>query len=387
MPLKNLELEKMIKLNEGKEAYVNFVESLKADTTRKKYRGVLFLFLRYCDIVDCDQFIKLPVAEIESLFKKYLIHLQSNVRSSTRRTIYEVVKKFLYMNDVELKWRKLIQFLGKDDKKLSDKPYTHDTIQKLLSVCDIRLRVVVLMFSSTGLRLEALVELKMKHLEKIHSLYKVIAYNDEKEEYVTFCTPECASAIDSYLEYRKREGEEINPESYLIRDEFDYMEAGLKVKPIGASNIQKLITRRLVKLGIRDVDHGPNNHKIRKEVKICHGFRKFFTNQCINSGLLTERRWLLEGHNLKANDNSYVRQQDQLYSEYLKAVDLLTINPENRLLRKVTELTEQQDEITLMKLSHEKEMKEMRGQLDKIVSLIQANPKLAKVKTDRLTEI
>ena len=32
-------------------------------------------------------------------------------------------------------------------------------------------------------------------------------------------------------------------------------------------------------------------------------------------------------------------------------------------------------------------MKEMRGQLDKIVSLIQENPKLAKVKTEVLGEI
>ena len=178
----------------------------------------------------------------------------------------------------------------------------------------------------------------MKHLEKVDSLYKIIAYNDEKEEYVTFCTPECASAIDSYIEYRKREGETIGPDSYLIRDEFDYMEAGLKknVRPVSVSNIQKLIARRLVKLGIRDVNHDPDSNRSRKDVKVCHGFRKFFTNQCINSELLTERRWLLEGHNLKANDNNYVRQNpSQLLTEYMKAVDNLTINPENRLRRKV----------------------------------------------------
>ncbi len=37
-----------------------------------------------------------------------------------------------------------------------------------------------------------------------------------------------------------------------------------------------------------------------------------------------------------------------------------------------------------MKLSHEKEMKEMRQQMDKIVSLIQENPKLANAKPDVL---
>lgn len=45
-------------------------------------------------------------------------------------------------------------------------------------------------------------------------------------------------------------------------------------------------------------------------------------------------------------------------------VDLLTINEENRLKRKVDELTEKQDEITLMKLKYEKEMKEMREEME-----------------------
>jgi integrase len=341
VPVKDLELEKIIKLNEDKEAYINFIEALKSDATKRLYRNTLFQFLRYCNIVDCDQFIKLPIPEIEIFIKRYLIHLQKTVRSTTRKMMYEVVKKFLYMNDVEPKWRKLKQYLGKDDKKLPDKPYTHELIQQLLSLCDTRLRAVVLMFSSTGLRLEALAELKMKHLEKVDSLYKIVAYNDEKEEYITFCTPECASAIDSYIEYRKREGETIGPDSFLIRDEFDYMEAGLKrnVGPVCVSNIQKLIARRLVKLGIRDVNHDPDSNRSRKDVKVCHGFRKFFTNQCINSELLTERRWLLEGHNLKANDNNYVRQnQSQLLTEYMKAVDNLTIDPTQRMARQIQSL-------------------------------------------------
>ena len=341
MPVKDLELEKIIKLNEDKEAYINFIESLKTDASKRLYRNTLFLFLRYCNIVDCDQFVKLPLAEIETFIKRYLIQLQKTVRSTTRKMMFEVVKKFLYMNDVEPKWRKLKQYLGKEDKKLSDKPYTHEQIQQLLSLCGTRLRVVVLMFSSTGLRLEALIELKMKHLEKVDHLYKIIAYNDEKEEYVTFCTPECASAIDSYIEYRKREGETIGPDSYLIRDEFDYMEAGLKknVRPVSVSNIQKLIARRLVKLGIRDVNHDPDSNRSRKDVKVCHGFRKFFTNQCINSELLTERRWLLEGHNLKANDNNYVRQNpSQLLTEYMKAVDNLTIDPTQRMAKTISTL-------------------------------------------------
>lgn len=89
---------------------------------------------------------------------------------------------------------------------------------------------------------------------------------------------------------------------------------------------------------------------------------------------------MLIDHDVGLEKNYYPPTLNDLLQEYLKAVDLLTIEESHRLTRKVQELTEERDEITLMKLSHEKEMKEMRVQLDHIVSLIQENPKLAKVK-------
>jgi hypothetical protein len=43
----------------------------------------------------------------------------------------------------------------------------------------------------------------------------------------------------------------------------------------------------------------------------------------------------------------------------IKAINLLTINPESRLKKEVQKLTEKQDEISLIKLKHEKEMQQM----------------------------
>jgi hypothetical protein len=52
--------------------------------------------------------------------------------------------------------------------------------------------------------------------------------------------------------------------------------------------------------------------------------------------LKTELRWLLEGHNLKANDPSYVRTTEKrLQQEFEKAIDNLTIDPANRLQRTI----------------------------------------------------
>jgi hypothetical protein len=48
------------------------------------------------------------------------------------------------------------------------------------------------------------------------------AYNRYRaDRYYTFCTPECATAIDAYLDYRRSFHEEIKDKSPLIREEFN----------------------------------------------------------------------------------------------------------------------------------------------------------------------
>ena len=153
-------------------------------------------------------------------------------------------------------------------------------------------------------------------------------------------------------------------------------------------SIAVAVRRELIKNGLITVDH-VNPRTTRKEVKQSHGFRKFFETMLVNSGIHETIIRKLTGHSDSNNlTQLYSKQtEEEMLLEYGKAIEVLTINPENRLTRKVTELTEQQDEITLMKLSHEKDMKEMREQMNHIVSLIQENPKLAKVKTEVLSEI
>ena len=75
----------------------------------------------------------------------------------------------------------------------------------MLEKADQRGRVTILLMSSAGIRVGALPSLKIRNLEKIeeYQLYKITVYEGEDEEYITFCTPECAKEIDSYLEYRE----------------------------------------------------------------------------------------------------------------------------------------------------------------------------------------
>jgi hypothetical protein len=58
-----------------------------------------------------------------------------------------------------------------------------------------------------------------------------------------------------------------------------------------------------------------------------------------DSGLLTERRWILEGHRLKGNDSAYLKiTTEDLYNQFMLAHDNLLISQEHKLQKKVEKL-------------------------------------------------
>ena len=92
----------------------------------------------------------------------------------------------------------------------------------------------------SGLRIGSLAGLKLQNLQRVpnYGIYQITVYQNTKEEYFTFCTPECASAIDSYLEFRKRNGDRLRPSEPLLRDEFDFNDQIQGCKPQNLVNIR-----------------------------------------------------------------------------------------------------------------------------------------------------
>ena len=60
--------------------------------------------------------------------------------------------------------------------------------------------------ASSGIRIGAIPSMTICHLEKRGDLYKINVYKGQKGkgQYYTFCTPETAQAIDTYLKFRER---------------------------------------------------------------------------------------------------------------------------------------------------------------------------------------
>jgi hypothetical protein len=157
----------------------------------------------------------------------------------------------------------------------------------------------------------------------------------------TFITPECSKAIDDYLSMRLRYGEKIDHDSFLIREQFNVRDQFAVRKPTQvrshslAWKLMDLSERCGKRVREELVEGGKTPPMIRKEVAIAHGFRKFFTTQLVNSKVYPEIREMLLEQNIGLASAYYKPSEDERLQEYMKAVNNLTTNEENRQRKRV----------------------------------------------------
>jgi hypothetical protein len=174
--------------------------------------------------------------------------------------------------------------------------------------------------------------MKVGDLEKIDDLYKVVVYAGEKEQYITWTTPEAAKEIDAYLQFRSRRGENITSDSYLIVKKF---RANEKAEPFKGYSLRELLQSAVENSGLRQIDHD-NPHK-RKEIPVLHGVRKWHTKQLTDSKISVQLISRLLGHDATLMGRYYKPSEKDLYEAYLTAIPLLTISNEERLRFKLEE--------------------------------------------------
>ena len=312
--------------------YFEFINSISSEQTKKAYKQNLTRFMKFCKLDSFDELLKI---DMQKAIIDYIVTLkEDDISYATVHVLLAPIYHFCEMADIVIKKRKIRKFMGEKKKVVKDRPYTNDEILKLLNIADIRMKVAILLMASSGVRVGSIPSLQIKHLQKVtDNIYRLNVYENDSDEYVTFTSPESTKAIDAYLEYRTRNGEELTNESYLIRKQFDMNDlekVKKSVEPIQTGSLRALINNLVIKAGLRQTSHSTKRE--RKGIALTHGFRKFFTNQLIETNVKTEIRWLLEGHKLKGNDSSYVRiTEKQLLEEYMKAIPLLTLSNEEKL--------------------------------------------------------
>jgi integrase len=297
---------------------------------------------------------------------------------------------FLELNDIAINRKKIAKFYPEAVKTIKDEAYTREDIQKMLQYAPFRTKAIILTYASTGIRKSALVDLKLKHLQKVDTsegikLYKFTIYENTKEEYTTFCTPECSAMIDQYLDKRRRDGENVTPESYLIRNDYDAARGGgasvysiTNPKPVTVGNISVLLQYFLARMKFREVNHIPKDDKgvslkedykyQRQKKAIFHAFRKYFET-CLEDSKVNDiiiRK--LMGWKGELRGTYYRGNELTALAEYSKAINELTISDENRLRTENEIFKEKQDKLDLVMdkfLEMQQQLKETNERMDR----------------------
>ncbi len=343
-----------VKLEKAKwfvgETYANFLDGIRTQASRETYETGLRL---YCNklCMDTDAIIGFARRDNPSgldQLKSYLRLVKAQIESgqlqpTVIRTYYSGIKLFYGMNDVVFNWMK-IEKMFPEITRLEDRGYTKEEINKLLEHADLRATVIILLESSAGLRVGALPDLRVKHITPRYINGKLVAarittYAGTSAEYIAFCTPECYHAIEKYLEYRRRNYENVTDDSPLIRNTVRQgvpLNALRKTRKLTVGSIETLVHRLVVKAGVRKID----KKRRRYDMKLNHGFRKFFNTQCKEAKIdILHKEWI-QGRGF-GMDDVYHRPEnyeDDLLMDYLKAVNALTFNDAELLKEELKQL-------------------------------------------------
>lgn len=391
--------DKIFQLTLPGNSYRIFIEGLKSPVTKAAYSYALQKYMNHIKISNPEDLLihRENPKIIQNQIIEYMIQLKNpphSLRYATRSQYLAAIMTFYDLNEVVLSKKKIYRYLGEEERPLENRGYTTEEISKMLEVSDERARAIILVLASTGIRIRAIIELKLEDLVIIpdYVLYQVRVYSDSRQRYLTFTTPEAAKAVDVYLKYRERCGERLVPKSPVFRDQFDRDDiiSIHDAKPLKLRTVERLISRTVEKSGIRTVERITELHnekgKIRKNVKLTAGFRKFFDTQLIYSRVEPRTKELFMGHSLGLDDHYFTPVETYVLQEYLKAVDNLTINEENRLRKKLDELTKKKNEIETMELKHREEIQTIREEMNQIMMMVQYNPKLANIKPEVLVQ-
>ncbi|MFZ0326973.1 MAG: hypothetical protein WAL66_06675, partial [Nitrososphaeraceae archaeon] len=164
------------------------------------------------------------------IFQKERID-RSEITAGTLRNYVKALKLFCRMNRITISWDLIARSLPKVKQYANDRIPTVEEIRKLIQYPDRRIKLIVLLSVSTGIRVGAWDYMKWKHVKPLKDekgivlAAKLIVYPDEPEQYFTFMTPEAYSAVEEWMDFRASFGEEITGESWVLRNTWQ------KVKP------------------------------------------------------------------------------------------------------------------------------------------------------------
>jgi len=300
-----------------------------------------------------DTLVGITKKEIQILLQDFCRHLKECVHPNTVSGCMASVFKFLDCNEVEYNQRHIKSMYPSRKRPTNELGYTLEQIQKLVKFQkNHRNKTLTIFLASTGCRQGAIMDLKRKHLVPIENCYMVKVYAGDKEEYVTFTTPEATSMLNEYFEGRERRGETLTPESYV----FTYLQKnqGKRWSPMSFKSMMMydIINSNLGRI--------KNDETGRYDVAAVHGFRKFADTMLEEAGISYNNVQKIIGHKNGLAGLYYTPKSSKLFEEYKKAIPNLTIQKEFRQENLINNFESKREENT----GHTGHMKELEEKIE-----------------------
>ncbi|MGD9533816.1 MAG: hypothetical protein AB7V56_08620 [Candidatus Nitrosocosmicus sp.] len=406
-----------VKSNEDEykiEPFVIFDYSIRSTQTKDTYFRRLKTFLKYSGIEGdkfrdkCNNFATRGQKNPLWAFKLILDFIQyqkqrvidKEIKSGTLRNYQKTIKSFCETTDILIPWKKITKGLPRGKRYADDRAPTLEEVRLICCYPDRRVRSIVYVMSSSGIRVGAWDYLKWGHItpikdkndDKLVIAAKLRVYAEEHNEYFTFITSEAYHELNEWMNFRLTNGEEITPNSWVMRNLWNTEKIKRKnsihtkndvsnPKKLTSIGIKRLIERALWTQNLR-IKRNPSDK--RYEFQTDHGFRKFFKTRCERGGMKPINIEKFLGHSTGISDSYYKATEEELLLDYLANAENLLINNESKIQRQIYKLSRENEKNTI-KFNSELEAKERQLVISK--EKIEADSDAMIALSDRIVEI
>jgi len=220
---------------------------------------------------------------------------------------------------------------------------TLEELKKMIDVCSLPEKLRIIFIAQTGMRISDALKLKVGDIQRELDLGRVplaISYLPQKDresigERITFLASDGVELLKNYLEWRKRKGEKIIPDSPLFVGR-----TRRGNKPLTQQKFNKMLKNVAAKAGL----NGDGKYGVIRT----HSLRKFFITQLTNHGVEDKIINFLTCHKISEVDRVYwfrrVEQLRNIYAQrqqYLNPISLkreYDLNKLNDIKAKIREL-------------------------------------------------
>ena len=313
-----------------------FKSSIRSKKTLEIYTIRLEQFHKFSRIKNYDAYLKMDNKTIENAIMEYVIYLKKKIEKgiigpNAIPQRIAPIELFMSQNDIMINTKKIHRLYPRKVKTKGELPYTLKDLQDMMnSTTKLRDKVLITFFASTGVRPEAIPDLRYRHLKEMDlGCMAVTIYEDDIEEYISFLTPECVKYLQKYLKEREFHGEKIMPETPLFRSVYRRKNPEDDIKPMAYIALKASMYDIIRRAGIRKKlpDSGMKHDKAQ-----FGGFRKWFETALNNlndvNPNVTEK---LMGHRNDLRGTYYNPDIRVRFENFKKAIPDLTIDQEFRL--------------------------------------------------------